>query len=145
MFNAFISGNLTKDATSREVQTEKGTIYAIQFTVATNEKYGERERSAFFPCTYWSKSDKITEHLVKGVAVNAVAKWYSNNEHDGRYYQDFEKSKVEFQRGKSASSPEPTPPPSYQQTNQAPVRQNTAAGSNTENVFGNDDDDDLPF
>ncbi|WP_018674863.1 single-stranded DNA-binding protein [Riemerella columbina] len=110
MLNATATGNLTKDAQVRQVSTEKGTIYAIQFTIAMNEKYGDKENATFIPCTYWCKSDKIVEHLIKGKAVIAQIDWYSNNEKEGRYYQDFRIRKLEFQRGEKKPEVPLSPP-----------------------------------
>lgn len=132
MFNATVAGNLTGEAISREVSTAKGTIYAIRFTIAINEKYGDKENATFLPCTYWSKSNKIAEHLTKGKAVIVQIDWYSNNEKEGKYYQEFRVKKINFQRGEKAAA---TPSPS---TN-AP-----SEPSGSYDPF-EDDDDDLPF
>lgn len=143
MLNCTAAGNITKDATAQVVNTDNGVIYAIRFTVAINEKFGNKENAAFIPCTYWSKSDKIVPYLTKGKAVIVQIDWYSNTESDGRWWQDFRVRKIDFQRGeKQNAEPSLNPPPSVgkEPTETAP---NNVEPTMEENPFG--DDDDLPF
>jgi len=143
MFNLTASGNLTQDASVREVQSQNGTIYAIQFTVAINEKYGNKENATFLPCTYWVKSSKIAEFLKKGTAVIIMADWYSNNKHEERYYQDFRVRKIDFQRGKSSSEPPLSTPPAGVTTEKHVKAEMESEKSF--NPFAEDEEDDLPF
>lgn len=154
MFNLTAAGNITADATSQEVSTANGTIHAIRFTIAMNEKYGESEKSCFLPCTYWVKSDKIVPHLTKGKAVIAQIDWYSNTEHEGRYYQDFRVRKLDFQRGERQSQQPPlNPAPGveaektnvFAQKNAENTANQTAKTPEPFNPFADEEEDDLPF
>ncbi len=144
MLNCTIAGNITKDATAQEVNTSNGVIYAIRFTIAINDKFGDKENSSFIPCTYWAKSDKIVPHLTKGKAIIAQIDWYSNTEHEGRWWQDFRVRKIDFQSGKQQSTPPPLNPPLGVNTGPEVVTPNNTEPVTPENPFG-DDDDDLPF
>ncbi|WP_073180215.1 single-stranded DNA-binding protein [Cruoricaptor ignavus] len=125
MLNIIAAGNLTKDANAREVISDKGNSFAVQFTIAINEKYGDKENATFLPCTYWTKSDKIVQYLTKGKAVILHIDWYSNTEKDGRYWQDFRVRKLEFQKGSTPSE--------------------SATVKNSAQDLLDDEDDDLPF
>lgn len=65
-----IIGRLTKDAEVRTTQQEK---HVVNFSIATNESYrnkqGERvEQTTYFNCSYWISS-AIAQHLTKGSLV----------------------------------------------------------------------------
>lgn len=65
-----ITGRLTRDA---EVNTTKNGKLVVNFSVAVNESYknkqGERvEQTSFFSCSYW-KSAKVLNMLTKGLLV----------------------------------------------------------------------------
>ncbi|GEM63856.1 hypothetical protein SF1_18380 [Sphingobacterium faecium NBRC 15299] len=65
-----ITGRLTRDA---EVNTTKGGKEVVNFSVAVNESYknkqGERvNNTAYFNCSFW-KSTKVMKFLTKGVLV----------------------------------------------------------------------------
>lgn len=65
-----ITGRLTRDA---EVNTTKNGKQVVNFSVAVNESYknkqGERiEQTSFFSCSYW-KSAKVITMLTKGLLV----------------------------------------------------------------------------
>ena len=87
MVQITILGNLTKDA---EVRNTQGEYKAISFSVAVNEKRKDKEdASAFFNCTYWSKSDKIAQYLTKGKKVLVNIDWVETTEKDGKYYTNY--------------------------------------------------------
>lgn len=65
-----ITGRLTRDA---EVNTTKNGKQVVNFSVAVNESYknkqGERiDQTSFFSCSYW-KSAKVLTMLTKGLLV----------------------------------------------------------------------------
>lgn len=65
-----ITGRLTRDA---EVNTTKGGKEVVNFSIAINESYknkqGERvNNTTYFNCSYW-KSTKVMKFLTKGVLV----------------------------------------------------------------------------
>lgn len=62
-----VVGNLTSDPDLKF--TESGRAYA-SFTVAVNEKYGEKERATFVDCTAWGRlGENLAASLAKGAAV----------------------------------------------------------------------------
>ncbi|MCK0201398.1 single-stranded DNA-binding protein [Ornithobacterium rhinotracheale] len=116
MFNLTAIGNLTKDA---EV-TKVGENNAIKFGLAINENYtdksGEKKQNTtFINCTYWSKSAKIAEFLKKGKKIAVQIDWYENQEHDGRWFQNFRVRRLELVEPKK-EQPIGTPPPSVENT-----------------------------
>jgi single-strand DNA-binding protein len=66
-----VIGNLTVNAEVKEVGSRK----AINFAVATNEKYKDAqgitiEKSYYYNCTIWRDSNvKVAEYLTKGTKV----------------------------------------------------------------------------
>jgi single-strand DNA-binding protein len=67
MQKIIIAGALGQDAQSREV----GDNIAINFSVAANEKRGDKEITSWYACTLWRGKDKasIADHLKKGTGV----------------------------------------------------------------------------
>ncbi|MGV4405294.1 single-stranded DNA-binding protein [Ornithobacterium rhinotracheale] len=130
MFNLTAIGNLTKDA---EV-TKVGENNAIKFGLAINESYtdksGEKKQNTtFLNCTYWSKSTKIAEFLKKGKKIAVQIDWYENQEHEGKYYQNFRVRRLELIEPKK-EQPVGTPPPGIE---------------NTANYFNETEENPLPF
>jgi single-strand DNA-binding protein len=67
MQKIIIAGALGQDAQTREV----GDNIAINFSVAVNEKHGEKEETSWYACTLWRSKDKvgIATYLKKGTGV----------------------------------------------------------------------------
>ncbi|SEH47944.1 single-stranded DNA-binding protein [Chryseobacterium culicis] len=73
-----IIGRLTRDA---EVRTLSNKKQVVNFSIATNENYrnkqGERiEQTTFFDCSYWISS-KVAELLTKGTLVEIIGRVYT--------------------------------------------------------------------
>lgn len=150
MFNLTVAGNTTADATKQEVQTQSGLYYAIRFTLAVNQRFKDTQQTTYLNCTYWSKSDKIVQHLKKGTALIVQANWYTNEKgtQGDRYFQEFRVTNVEFQQGKPKDQPTTNVPadiaakPEEKNPNWGYNPNQTA---NTNNAAGEDEDDGLPF
>lgn len=71
-----IIGNMTGDATIYTPQNNVNNRVCINFNVAVNEKFKDKngnvtEKAFFYPCALWRSKDnvKIAEYLKKGVLV----------------------------------------------------------------------------
>ncbi|MDR6372338.1 single-strand DNA-binding protein [Chryseobacterium bernardetii] len=74
-----IIGRLTRDAEVRILSNEK---QVVNFSIATNENYrnkeGERiEQTTYFDCAYWI-SPKVAEFLTKGTLVELNGRIYTS-------------------------------------------------------------------
>jgi single stranded DNA-binding protein len=69
MQKIIIAGQLGQDAQTREMQT--GDSVAINFSVAVNEKRGDKEITHWYACTLWRDKGKtnIAAYLKKGTGV----------------------------------------------------------------------------
>jgi single stranded DNA-binding protein len=67
MQKIIIAGALGQDAQTREA----GDNVAINFSVAVNERRGDKETTSWYACTLWRGKDKagIAAHLKKGTGV----------------------------------------------------------------------------
>ena len=84
--NIQIIGRIGQDATVRQVKD----YFAISFSVAVSEKRKEDNYvTAWFNCTYWTKSDKIAQYITKGKLVSVVADWFDVTEKEGKTYTNF--------------------------------------------------------
>lgn len=78
MQKIIITGNITRDAVINETNGRK----AINFSVAVNERYKDKdgnkcERASFYSCTLWreaSQSTEISKYIKKGGKVMVVGK-----------------------------------------------------------------------
>ena len=90
-----LTGNLGKDAISKQIKEK----FVIEFTIATTEKYNEKTITDWHNCRYWVKSDKLTGYLKKGTKVSIVGKNKTDSyEKDGqkRYINYVLISELEF-------------------------------------------------
>ena len=84
--NIQVVGRIGQDATIRQVKD----FYAISFSVAVSEKrQNDQYVTSWFNMTYWSKSDKIAQYLIKGKLVSVVADWFDITEKEGKTYTNF--------------------------------------------------------
>lgn len=74
--NIQIIGHLTGDATIYTPQNNTNNRVCINFNVAVNERFKDKngnvtDKAYFFSCAYWKdkNSTKIAEHLKKGILV----------------------------------------------------------------------------
>lgn len=125
--NIQIVGRIGQDAVIRQVQD----YFAISFSVAVSEKRkNDQQATAWFNCTYWSKSDKIAQYLTKGKLVSVVADWFDVTEKDGKTYTNFRVKELN--------------PFLEKNTDNAPKHQEETPRTTEKEVFA-EEDDDLPF
>lgn len=78
-----IAGRLGKDA--RLNRTHDGDPI-LNFSVATDDGYGENKRTLWFDCSLFGKrGEKLAQYLTKGTAV-AVSGDLSTRQHEGKTY-----------------------------------------------------------
>jgi len=128
-----IIGRLTRDA---EVRTTSQDKQVVNFSVATNESYrnkqGERiEQTTYFDCAYWL-SAKVASLLTKGTLVELTGRvstraWV-NKDGEARAGLNFHTSQIKLHGGSKRTE-------TVQATAQS--EGNSTAGKGTE--------DDLPF
>lgn len=142
MFNFFATGNLTKDAESREFDGR----FAISISIAINKKVKDKDYVTYLNMTYWSKSDKILAYLKKGKKIAVSGDWYSNNKgKDDRYYQDFSIRELQLLGSNENASNEAkqAPQPNFSSQSNTNTQGNVESGQY--DPFGDEGDDDLPF
>lgn len=86
-----IVGNIGKDAEVKQY----GERYKISFSVATNEKRKDGDRTDWHNVNYWSKSNKVAQYLTKGQQV-AVQGAQRHDKHEGKYFASIDAYKVEL-------------------------------------------------
>ncbi|MBG0514578.1 single-stranded DNA-binding protein [Flavobacterium sp. F-65] len=128
-----ITGRLTRDAEVRTLSNEK---QVVNFSVATNDSYrnkqGERvEQTTYFDCAYWI-SAKVARLLTKGTLVELTGRvstraWVSKDG-EARAGLNFHTSNIKLHGGSRRTE-------TIQATAQADNNKVTAQGT----------DDDLPF
>ncbi|KUJ58340.1 single-stranded DNA-binding protein [Chryseobacterium aquaticum] len=129
-----IIGRVTRNA---EISNLKNDRQVVNFSVATNDNYKDkqgtrRELTTYYNCSYWINS-KIAEFLTKGTLVELSGRVSSNAwiGKDGEIKSglNFHTSNIKLHGGgqKSESQDKPTEKPQKS------------------NVFAEDTDDDLPF
>ncbi|MXS71629.1 single-stranded DNA-binding protein [Flavobacteriaceae bacterium W22] len=132
-----IIGRLTRDAEVRTLSNEK---QVVNFSIATNDNYrnkqGERiEQTTYFDCAYWI-SAKVAEILTKGTLVELSGRAYTSAwiGKDGEAHAglNFHTSQIKF-HGSSKKVDKQTPETESKLKNEK-------IDSNA-----NDKDDDLPF
>jgi len=137
-----IIGRLTRDA---EVRTLSSKKQVVNFSIATNDNYrnkqGERiEQTTYFDCSYWI-SPKVAEILTKGALVELSGRAYTSAwiGKDGEAHAglNFHTSQIKVHGGGEKSDATKT------------VSKNspTSAKAKTEKTTSdkNEEDDDLPF
>ncbi|MBM7421281.1 MULTISPECIES: single-stranded DNA-binding protein [Bacteroidota] len=128
-----ITGRLTRDAEVRTLSNEK---QVVNFSVATNDSYrnkqGERvEQTTYFDCAYWI-SAKVARLLTKGTLVELTGRvstraWVSKDG-EARAGLNFHTSNIKLHGGSRRTE-------TIQATAQADNNKVTVQGT----------DDDLPF
>lgn len=143
MFNFFATGNLTKDAESREFDGR----FAISISIAINKKVKDKDYVSYLNMTYWSKSEKILPYLKKGKKIAVSGDWYSNNKgKDDKYYQDFSIRELQLlgSNDNASNNDKQAPKPNFSTQNN--TNNQTEGESGKYDPFAdNDEDDDLPF
>ena len=128
-----ITGRLTRDA---EVRTTSQDKQVVNFSVATNDSYknkqGERvEQTTFFDCSYWI-SPNVAKLLTKGTLVELTgrvsARAWTGNDGEARAGLNFHTSNIKLHGGSRKAE-------TVQATAQSQSNGFTAEGT----------EDDLPF
>ncbi len=123
--NIQIVGRIGNDAKINKVHD----YFAISFSVAASERRkNDQQVTAWFNCTYWSKSDKIAQYLTKGKLISVVADWFDVTEKDGKTFNNFRVKELNPFLEKNTDTQQPT------QTERI-----------TDKPIEEDIDDDLPF
>lgn len=110
MIQAFVTGNIGKDATLR--QAGEGSVCG--FSVASGKKVKGEEVTTWVSCSIWGKrGETLAQHLTKGKRV-AVSGELSTREHDGKTYLELRVNEIDFMGGgngerKPAAAPAPKP------------------------------------
>lgn len=132
-----IIGRVTRNA---EINTLKNDKQVVNFSVATNDNYknkqGERiEQTTYYNCSYWISS-KIAEFLTKGTLVELSGRISSNawigKEGELKSGLNFHTSQIKLHGGGKIEGID------NQSSKSTPKPQNT-------NVFAEETEDDLPF
>ena len=128
-----ITGRLTRDA---EVRTTSQDKQVVNFSVATNDSYrnkqGERiEQTTYFDCSYWI-TPNVAKLLTKGTLVElsgrVSTRAWTGNDGEPRAGLNFHTSQIKLHGGGKKS-----------ETVQA------IAQTGTNNTAGKGTEDDLPF
>lgn len=131
--NIQIIGRIGQDATVRQVKD----YFAISFSVAVSEKRKEDNYvTAWFNCTYWTKSDKIAQYITKGKLISVVSDWFDVTEKDGKTYTNFRVKDLNpfLEKSEKQDNGDHTA---------APYAETPKAGANP--LLDEDDSEDLPF
>lgn len=137
-----IIGRLTRDA---EVRTLSNKKQVVNFSIATNDNYrnkqGERiEQATYFDCSYWI-SPKVAEILTKGALVELSGRAYTSAwiGKDGEAYAglNFHTSQIKFHGGGNKSAEIKTVTKDRSKSVKANSRKSTSDK--------NEEGDDLPF
>ncbi len=126
MINVTVTGNVTKDAETRQV----GSDGVTKFDVASNTKVKGEKQVTFISCDIWGKRGAaLMPYIKKGGSVTVIGE-LTKREHDGKTYLGVRVDHIELQGGKSGgSSSGNSPTPS----------------KSTDLPVYNDDSDNIPF
>lgn len=93
-----IAGRLTKDAITRETNTDKVT----GFSVAVDDRSGKEKGTIFFDCSMWGKrGETLAQYLTKGSSVT-VSGDLGTREYEGKTYLTVRVNDVTLQGGKAS-------------------------------------------
>lgn len=95
MIQAFITGNIGKDAETRAA----GQDTVTSFSVASNRKQKGEDVTTWVRCSIWGKRGAaLSQYLTKGGKV-AVSGELSTREHDGKTYLELRVSEIDLMGG----------------------------------------------
>jgi len=96
MNRTIITGNIGKDAETREVGSTSVTSFSVAVTERWKDKQGEqKEQTTWFNCEKWAVSEVFASFLKKGTRVLVEGKMICD-EHDGKYYWKLRAQNIEF-------------------------------------------------
>ena len=90
MIKVFASGNIGKDAETRQV----GENSVISWSIASTKKYKDKEQTTWLNCQKWN-AGRLSEYLKKGTKV-IVSGELEIREHEGKYYTTLNVFDLEF-------------------------------------------------
>lgn len=113
MIQAFVAGNLGKDAELRAVGSKD---MVCSFSVASSRKNKGGEQTTWVRCSLWGKrGEALAKYLTKGSKV-AVSGELSTREYEGKTYVELRVSEVELMGGnKPAAGRQADPSPDEEQ------------------------------
>ncbi len=96
MIHATITGNIGKDAETRQAGQDSVT----SFSVASNRKVKGEDTTTWVRVSCWGKrGESLCKHLVKGTRVTVVGE-LSTREHDGKTYLECRMNELDFSNPK---------------------------------------------
>lgn len=96
MINVTVTGNVTKDAESRNV----GSDGVTKFDVASNTKVKGEKQTTFLSCDIWGKrGTALLPYIKKGQSVTVIGE-LTRREHEGKTYLGIRVDHIDLQ-GKS--------------------------------------------
>ena len=102
MIYATITGRLGRDA-----EPVKGQAEGLNFTIASDQGWGEKKRTNWVRCSLWGKrAESMRQRLVKGAKVLVVGQ-LEVREHEGKTYLDLRCNEIEL-LGDRKEAPETT-------------------------------------
>ena len=111
MIIATVTGNVGKDAETRDVNTKNGSKTIVKFSVASNDGKGDDKQTTWVGVTLW-RSPGIAPYLKKGTKVICVGPLKTEVGKDGKTYVVMDADHVDFGGGKGGqasndSAPDP--------------------------------------
>ena len=80
MIKVYAIGNLTKDPEMRWTASGKAVT---EFSIASNEGYGEKRTTEYLDCQCWDKlAESVAENLTKGRKVFVEGRWKTDSWED---------------------------------------------------------------
>ena len=118
MNRIFLSGNLCADP---ELKTTQGEAVYTRFRVATNDGWGDKQKTNFHTIVAWNKTaENVCKYLSKGskVLVEGRIEYSEFEDKEGvkRYKTDIVASGVEFLDSKPKSGGEESPSSQHEAT-----------------------------
>lgn len=128
MNKAILIGRITKDLSPRQVKAGNGTISCVQFTVAVDRRFKDKDgnrQADFINCVAWrQQADFIAKYFSKGskIAIVGTLQSRSYDDKDGKkvYVVEVlveEADFVESKNGGNAPQQKPAPAPSIDEAN----------------------------
>jgi single-strand DNA-binding protein len=87
MIKAMLTGKLGKNA---EVKKLEGGRSVINFSVATDQGYGDKKTTLWVECAYFTEKTGVAPYLIKGASVAVFGEpslrtWESNGKHGASF------------------------------------------------------------
>jgi len=100
MKNLTIAGRLTKDAETRDTDSDRVT----SFSVAVDDRVGKEKGTLFFNASMWGKrGEAVAQYLTKGSSVT-VSGDLGTRTYDGKTYLTIRVADVTLQGGKPGAA-----------------------------------------